>query len=139
MVYDVMCWYFADGEGACVSQELWKLYRQGLKPLAGLTKLGRSQRRDQTKPSTWSSRLWVGLTTPRCKNRLITTRGHTADLSETSAWGKAQATSKDRTLWRNIVVVALCSTGDEKDKKKICSAKTGLVLFPVKFKNKGNV
>jgi hypothetical protein len=39
---------------------LWELYRRGLKPLAGLAKLDRSQGRDQTKPSTWSSRLWVG-------------------------------------------------------------------------------
>ena len=27
--------------------------------------------------------------------------------------GDAQAATKDRTLWRNTVVVALCPTGDE--------------------------
>ena len=32
------------------------------------------------------------------------------------SWGEAQAAAKDRTLWRNIVVVALCSTGDVQDK-----------------------
>ena len=31
------------------------------------------------------------------------------------SWGEALAAAKDRTLWRNIVV-ALCPTGDEKDK-----------------------
>jgi len=31
------------------------------------------------------------------------------------SWGEAQATAKDGTLWRNIVV-ALCPTGDEEDK-----------------------
>ena len=54
------CWYLVGGEEACVSQGLWELYRRGLEPLAGLTKPGRSQGRDQTKPSTWSSRLGVG-------------------------------------------------------------------------------
>ena len=29
-------------------------------------------------------------------------------------WGEAQASAKDRTLWRKIVV-ALCPTGDEED------------------------
>ena len=29
------------------------------------------------------------------------------------SWGEAQASAKDRTLWRNIVV-ALCPTGDER-------------------------
>ena len=38
-------------------------------------------------------------------------------LAETGLlWGKAQAAAKDRTLWRNIVVIALCPTGDEEDK-----------------------
>ena len=55
-----LCWYLVGGEEACVSQGLWELYRWGLKPLADLTKPGRSQGRDQTKPSTWSSRLGVG-------------------------------------------------------------------------------
>ena len=32
------------------------------------------------------------------------------------SWGKAQAAAKHRTLWRNIIVVVLCRTGDEKDK-----------------------
>ena len=32
------------------------------------------------------------------------------------SWGETQATAKDRTLGRNIVVVALCPTGDEEDK-----------------------
>ena len=32
------------------------------------------------------------------------------------SWGEAQAEAKDRTLWRNMVVVALCPTGDEEDK-----------------------
>ena len=31
------------------------------------------------------------------------------------SWGEAQASAKDRTLWRNIVV-ALCPAGDEGDK-----------------------
>ncbi|KAK2171021.1 hypothetical protein NP493_1110g00012 [Ridgeia piscesae] len=31
------------------------------------------------------------------------------------SWGEAQASAKDRTLWRSIVV-ALCTTGDEEDK-----------------------
>ena len=31
------------------------------------------------------------------------------------SWGEAQASAKDRTLWRNIVV-ALCPTGNEGDK-----------------------
>ena len=31
------------------------------------------------------------------------------------SWGEAQASAKDRTLWRSIVV-ALCPTGDEEDK-----------------------
>ncbi|KAK2179398.1 hypothetical protein NP493_493g02015 [Ridgeia piscesae] len=30
------------------------------------------------------------------------------------SWGEAQATAKDRTLWRNAAV-ALCPTGDEED------------------------
>ena len=32
------------------------------------------------------------------------------------SWSEAQAAAKDRTLWRNIVVAALCLTGDEEDK-----------------------
>ena len=32
------------------------------------------------------------------------------------SWGETQATAKDRTLWKDIVVVALCPTGDEEDK-----------------------
>ena len=32
------------------------------------------------------------------------------------SWGEAQAASKDITLWGNIVVVALYSTGDEEGK-----------------------
>ena len=32
------------------------------------------------------------------------------------SWGEAQAAAKSRTLWRNIVVEALCPTGDEEDK-----------------------
>ena len=32
------------------------------------------------------------------------------------SWGEAQAAAKDRTLWRNIVVVALCLTGHKEDK-----------------------
>ena len=39
-----------------------------------------------------------------------------AELREMGlSWGEAQASAKDRTLWRNIVV-ALCPTGDEVDK-----------------------
>ena len=39
-----------------------------------------------------------------------------AELKEMGlAWGEAQASAKDRTLWRSIVV-ALCPTGDEEDK-----------------------
>ena len=39
-----------------------------------------------------------------------------AELKEKGlSWGEAQASDKDRTLWRNIVV-ALCPTGDEEDK-----------------------
>ena len=66
-------WYLADGEGTYLSQWLWKLYRRRLKPLAGLTKLDRSQRRDQTKLNSWSSRLGVGvgLTTPPIKNKPV--------------------------------------------------------------------
>ena len=45
-------WYLVGGEEACMSQGLWELYRRGLKPLAGLTKPGRYQGRDQRKPST---------------------------------------------------------------------------------------
>ena len=56
-----LCWYLADGDGACMYQGFWQLYRWGLKLLAGLTKPGRCRRRDRTKPSTWSSRLGVGL------------------------------------------------------------------------------
>ena len=37
-----------------------ELYQWGFKPLAGLTKLDRLQRRGQMKSSTWSSRLAVG-------------------------------------------------------------------------------
>ena len=38
-----------------------------------------------------------------------------AELREMGlSWGKAQASAKDRTLWRKIVV-ALCPTGDEED------------------------
>ena len=68
------CWYLFGGEEACVSQGLWELYRRGLKPLAGLTKPGRSQGRDQTKPSTWSSTETTTMKT--------TTRGPIADLSK---------------------------------------------------------
>ena len=32
------------------------------------------------------------------------------------SWGEAQTAAKNRTLWRNIVVVALCPTADEEDK-----------------------
>ena len=39
-----------------------------------------------------------------------------AELKEMGlSWGEAQASAKDRTLWRNIVV-ALYPTGDEMDK-----------------------
>ena len=38
-----------------------------------------------------------------------------AELREMGlTWGEAQASDKDRTLWRKIVV-ALCPTGDEED------------------------
>jgi len=73
-----------------VSQGLWELYWRGLKPLAGLTKLGTSQRSDQMKPSTWSS----GLTTPPCKNKPV----------------------KEITTTMLICVVALCPAGDEEYK-----------------------
>ena len=40
-----------------------------------------------------------------------------AELQDTGlSRGEAQAAAKDRTLWRNVVVVALCPTGDEEDK-----------------------
>ena len=40
-----------------------------------------------------------------------------AEIQDTGlSWGEAQAAAKDRTLWMNIVVVALCPTGDEEDK-----------------------
>ena len=75
-----------------MSQGLWELYRRGLKPLAGLTKPGRSHGRDQTKPSTWSSRLGVGrgANNPPYKINYVTetttmettTRGPIADLSQ---------------------------------------------------------
>ena len=32
------------------------------------------------------------------------------------SWGEAQAAAKDRTLWTNTVVEALCLTGDEEAK-----------------------
>ncbi|KAK2181766.1 hypothetical protein NP493_382g00033 [Ridgeia piscesae] len=39
-----------------------------------------------------------------------------AELKEMGlSWGEAQASAKDRILWRSIVV-ALCPTGDEEDK-----------------------
>ena len=39
-----------------------------------------------------------------------------AELKEMGlSWGEAQASAKDRTLWRNKVV-ALCPTGNEEDK-----------------------
>ena len=39
-----------------------------------------------------------------------------AELREMGlSWGEAQASAKDRTLWRKIVV-ALCPTGDEEEK-----------------------
>ena len=44
--------------------------------------------------------------------KTVITKLHDMGLS----WGEAQAADKDRTLWRNIVVVALCSTGDEEEK-----------------------
>ncbi|KAK2174166.1 hypothetical protein NP493_821g01017 [Ridgeia piscesae] len=41
-----------------------------------------------------------------------------AELKEMGlSWGEAQASAKDRTLWRSIVV-ALCPTGDEEDNKR---------------------
>ena len=48
--------------------------------------------------------------TTRCKTVM-------AELQDMGlSWGEAQATAKDRTLWRNIVVVALCHSGDKEDK-----------------------
>ena len=32
------------------------------------------------------------------------------------SWGEAEDAAKDRSLWRNIVVVALCPNRDEEDK-----------------------
>jgi len=46
-------------------------------------------------------------------------RGPMTDLSQTSGWGAAQATTKDKTLWRNIVIVGLRPTVDEEDKMMI--------------------
>jgi len=66
-----------------------KLYQQGPKSLAGLTKPGRSLRRNQMKSSTWSSRLGVGLAALPHKNKPVTENATTI----------------------NSVVVALCSTG----------------------------
>ena len=41
-----------------------------------------------------------------------------AELKEKGqSQGEAQASAKDKTLWQNIVV-ALCPTGDEEDKRK---------------------
>ena len=37
-------------------------------------------------------------------------------------WGEAQASAKDRTLWRKIVV-SLCPTGDEEDKQTKVAAR----------------
>ena len=67
---------------------------------SGIYTAGRSnqtgQRRDQTKPSTWSSSLGVGLTVTTLPNK-------NQPVTET-------------TTTTNIIVVALCPTGDEKDK-----------------------
>ena len=35
------------------------------------------------------------------------------------SWGDAQATAKDRTLWKNIVGVALCPSRDEEDRGSV--------------------
>ena len=51
----------------------------------------------------------------RKSGRLKTTWRKTAmaELQDMGlSWGEAQATAKDRTLWRNVIV-ALCLTGDE--------------------------
>ena len=32
------------------------------------------------------------------------------------SWGEAQAAAKDMTLWRNVLIIALCPTMDEEDK-----------------------
>jgi len=55
---------------------------------------------DQTKPSTWSSRLGMGLTTPSSKNKPVTE-------TTTTITATIRGPIVDRTLWRNIVVVAL--------------------------------
>ena len=61
-----LCWYLGDGEGACISQELWGLYRWGLKPSrAGLG--GGTRRNPAHGPPCWG--LGVGLTTPPRKNK----------------------------------------------------------------------
>jgi len=102
-----------------------------LEALGGLTKPGRSQRRDQMKPSTCVPPGWglgVRLTTPPQKYKPVTETTTTittitsdliVDWSQTSAWVDVQAAARKRTLWRNIVVVALCPTwGGKEDKKK---------------------
>ena len=49
------------------------------------------------------------------KNDVATNSDGMADLKEMGlSWAEAQASAKDRTLWRKIVV-ALCPTGDEED------------------------
>ena len=59
-------------------------------------------------------------TTPGKRNRgrpkMMWRQTVMAELREMGlSWGEAQASAKDRTLWRKIVV-ALCPTGDEEEK-----------------------
>ena len=52
----------------------------------------------------------------RGRPKMIWKQSVIAELKEMGlSWGEAQASAKDRTLWRSIVV-ALCPTGDEEDK-----------------------
>ena len=49
------------------------------------------------------------------KDAVATNSDGRAERDGAISWGEAQASAKDRTLWRKIVV-ALCPTGDEEEK-----------------------
>ena len=57
-------------------------------------------------------------TTQMLRSVIITEQNKVmSELHDTGlSWGEAQAVAKDRTLWRSIVVEAICLTEDEEDK-----------------------